>query len=108
MLGDGAERGLGFPTHIGIRVAATVFEDLDDAGTGQVEIVARIAARTVWEILQREEKDECAVDPFGLEYLQPSGTSRLVVVAESLPELLRDALKPLAPALDAADKRRRQ
>jgi AcrR family transcriptional regulator len=39
-------------------------------------------------------------------WIRPSGAGGLVVVSESLPKLLREALKPLAPALDAAEKRR--
>jgi AcrR family transcriptional regulator len=39
-------------------------------------------------------------------WIRPSGPAGLVVVSESLPGLLREALKPLAPALDAAERRR--
>jgi AcrR family transcriptional regulator len=38
-------------------------------------------------------------------WLQPTGPAGLMVVSGSLPDLLRTALAPLAPALDAADGR---
>ncbi|WP_409462408.1 TetR/AcrR family transcriptional regulator [Amycolatopsis sp. GA6-003] len=37
------------------------------------------------------------------QWTQPAGTSGLVVVSGSLPDLLRQTLEPLVPALDAAE-----
>lgn len=68
-LGDGREGGLGFPGHVGIGVSVAVLEDLDYARTGQVEVVAGITIGTVRMALEREEEDEGAVDPLGVEDL---------------------------------------
>jgi hypothetical protein len=101
------------------------FEGLDDGRAGQVEVVAGIAVGAMGEVAQLEEPDEGAVDAFDvedLEYLadvrglaclvagvlpvQPErGLGGLVVPSGSLPELLRTALAPLVPALDAAEER---
>lgn len=42
------------------------------------------------------------------QWVQPPTTSGLVVPSGSLPDLLRTALAPLTPALDAAEQRARQ
>src|SRR5262249_57456847 len=65
-----SEGGLGLPGQIGVGVAVTVFEDLDDAGAGQVEVVAGVAVGAVGKAVEREEKDERAVNTFSVKDLE--------------------------------------
>lgn len=79
-LGDGGEGGLGFPGH---------------AGVGAARVLAASVATAVRIALEQW------VRPAGA----PSAAGGLVVPSGSLPELLRTALAPLTPALDAAEGR---
>src|SRR5262249_45546200 len=54
--GDGGERGLRLPAHIGIGNTVTVLVDLHDAVAGQVQVVARVAIGAVLMTVQGEEK----------------------------------------------------
>src|SRR5262249_24185919 len=70
VLGKRSEGGLGLPWQIGVGVAVAVFEDLDDAGAGQVEVVAGVAVGAVGKAVEREEKDERAVNTFSVKDLE--------------------------------------
>src|SRR5262249_25940191 len=70
VLGKRSEGGLGLPWQIGVGVAVAVFEDLDDAGAGQVEVVAGVAVGAVGKAVEREEKDERAVNTLSVKDLE--------------------------------------
>jgi AcrR family transcriptional regulator len=70
-------------------LTAAIAERLSDPHTAQV-LAASVAA---------------AVRVALRQWVQPTATGGLVVPSGSLPDLLRTALAPLAPALDAAEKR---
>src|SRR5712692_7343266 len=65
VVGESGERGLGFPSHVGIGVARTVFEYLDHAITGHVQVRTRVAA--VRQMVGCEGVRERGVDAFGGE-----------------------------------------
>ncbi len=64
-VGESGERGLGFPSHVGVGVARTVFEHLDHAITGHVQVRTRVAA--VRQMVGCEGVRERGVDAFGGE-----------------------------------------
>src|SRR5262249_10937182 len=70
VLGKRSEGGLGLPWQIGVGVAVAVFEDLDDAGAGQVEVVAGVAVGAAGKAVEREEEDERAVNTFRVKDLE--------------------------------------
>jgi AcrR family transcriptional regulator len=72
-------------------LTAVIAERLGDAGGHTARVLAASVAAAVRIALE--------------SWLQPSGTSGLVAVSGSLPDQLRAALAPLAPAFDAAVKR---
>ncbi|MFL6111536.1 MAG: TetR/AcrR family transcriptional regulator [Catenulispora sp.] len=72
-------------------LTSVIAERLGDAGGPTARVLAASAAAAVRIALEG--------------WLQPSGTSGLVAVSGSLPDQLRAALAPLAPAFDAAEQR---
>jgi len=65
--GESSERGFRFPWHVGIGLASTPFENLDDAVRSPVEVVARAAGRSVRQLRALECEHERAVDALGVE-----------------------------------------
>jgi hypothetical protein len=65
VVGDGGERGLGLPGHVGVGLAAPVLEDLDHAAAGQVQVGVGVAA--VRQVVAGEGVDKGAVDVLGGE-----------------------------------------
>ncbi|WP_405760638.1 TetR/AcrR family transcriptional regulator [Streptomyces sp. NBC_01420] len=74
-------------------LAAAIGGRLGDEGAPVARVLAASVAAAVRVALQ--------------DWLTPAGSAGLVVPAGSLPDLLRDALAALGPALDAAEERRR-
>ncbi|MCX4447583.1 TetR/AcrR family transcriptional regulator [Streptomyces sp. NPDC058369] len=74
-------------------LAAAIGSRLGDAGAPVARVLAASVAAAVRVALQ--------------DWLATTGSAGLVVPTGSLPELLRDALAALGPALDAAEERRR-
>src|SRR6266700_337385 len=69
VVGESGERGLGFPSHVGVGVAKTVFQHLDHTITGHVQVRARVAA--AWQIVVCEGVRERGVDASGGEVGPP-------------------------------------
>src|SRR6266581_48656 len=65
VVGESGERGLGFPSHVGVGVAKTVFQHLDHTITGHVQVRTGVAA--VWQMVGCEGVREGGVDAFGGE-----------------------------------------
>src|SRR5258708_19142089 len=77
VVGESGERGLGFPGHIGVGVARTVFEHLDHAITGYIQVQARVVA--VRQMVEYEGVHEGGVNAFGggdSQQLAPGGGLR--------------------------------
>lgn len=84
---------LGSTAEIEPPLTAVIAERLGDAEGHTARVLAASVAAAVRIALEG--------------WLQPSGIAGLVVTSGSLPDQLRGALAPLAPAFDAAEKRRR-
>jgi hypothetical protein len=69
IVGESGERGLGFPSHIGVGVAKTVFEHLDHAITGHVQVRTRVSAMR--QMVGCEGVRERSVDAFGGQQVEP-------------------------------------
>jgi AcrR family transcriptional regulator len=76
-------------------LAVAIEQRLGDTGTPAPRVLAASVAAAVRVALQQWMQPTAA----------PPATGGLVVPSGSLPDLLRTALAPLAPALDAAEKR---
>jgi AcrR family transcriptional regulator len=74
-------------------LTAVIAERIGDAGQGAAAVLAASVAAAVRIALGR--------------WIRPAAASGLVIPSGSLPDLLRTALAPLAPALDAAERRAR-
>jgi AcrR family transcriptional regulator len=74
-------------------LTAVIAERIGDAGQGAAAVLAASVAAAVRVALGR--------------WIRPAAASGLVIPSGSLPDLLRTALAPLAPALDAAERRAR-
>src|SRR5262245_9000531 len=68
VVSESAECRLGFPGHVGVGVAKSVFQDLNHAPAGHVEVLAGVAA--VWPAVADEGACESGVDALGGEDVQ--------------------------------------
>ena len=55
-LGDRPERCLGLPGHVRVGFSVAAFESLDDAPACEVEVIAWVAVRAVWEVAELEAR----------------------------------------------------
>src|SRR5205823_6663016 len=70
-VGESGKRSLGFPSHVGIGVTKTAFEDLDHSITGHVQVQARVAkVAAVRQMVGDEGVREGDVNAFGGEDVQ--------------------------------------
>lgn len=96
------EAFLGAAAEIEHPLTAVIADRIGDASQHTAQVLSASVAAAVRIALQRWLR------PAALSRAAPSPASGLVVPSGSLPDLLRTALAPLAPALDAAERRPQQ